>query len=234
MTHLPNPFTYPKPITLATLGDLFTHHRATTGGWSMDAGGDSGTDGGDAGAGGDAAAGGARYAPPATQADLDRIIGDRLAREREKFADYVDLKKKADAHDAALEAAKTESEKAVDAARKEGEQAAMSRANSRLVAAEARALAAEAKFASPSLAVRALDLTDVKVGDDGQPDAEAIKAKLKELADSGAFVIGDAKLGGRLRPDLSQGGDSGRRTGARMADLDGNELYDRMHPKKTA
>lgn len=35
------------------------------------------------------------YTPPATQADLDRIIADRLSRERAKFADYDELKAKA-------------------------------------------------------------------------------------------------------------------------------------------
>ena len=35
------------------------------------------------------------FKAPATQADLDRIVGDRLARERAKFADYDDLKVKA-------------------------------------------------------------------------------------------------------------------------------------------
>lgn len=32
------------------------------------------------------------YTPPATQADLNRIIGDRVARERARFADYDELK----------------------------------------------------------------------------------------------------------------------------------------------
>lgn len=32
------------------------------------------------------------WAPPATQADLDRIISDRLARERAKYSDYAELK----------------------------------------------------------------------------------------------------------------------------------------------
>lgn len=45
----------------------------------------SGDKGGDAG----------QYTPPATQDDLDRIVETRLARERAKFADYEDLKRKA-------------------------------------------------------------------------------------------------------------------------------------------
>lgn len=37
----------------------------------------------------------AEYVAPATQADLDRIIGESLSRERSKFADYEDIKAKA-------------------------------------------------------------------------------------------------------------------------------------------
>lgn len=35
------------------------------------------------------------FTPITTQADLDRIVGDRLARERKKYADYSELKAKA-------------------------------------------------------------------------------------------------------------------------------------------
>lgn len=58
----------------------------------------------------------ATYTPPATQADLDRIIADRLSRERSKFADYGDLQKKAAEFDKAQEAAKTDLQKAIDRA----------------------------------------------------------------------------------------------------------------------
>lgn len=39
---------------------------------------------------------GSAYTPPATQADLDRIIEGRLKREREKYADYDHLKAEAE------------------------------------------------------------------------------------------------------------------------------------------
>lgn len=58
----------------------------------------------------------ATFTPPATQADLDRIIADRLSRERAKYADYSDLQKKAKAFDEAQEAAKTEQQKLADRA----------------------------------------------------------------------------------------------------------------------
>jgi hypothetical protein len=176
---------------------------------------------------------GAEYKAPASQADLDRIIGERVARERAKFADYGDLKTKAAAHDQALEAAKTEQEKAVDAARKEGEQTATERSHARLVGAEARALAAEAKFRNPAIAVRSIDLAGVKVGADGEVDAEAIKAALKTLADSDPYLVDDGKPAVvKPRPDLSQGG--GGATDDKPSVSAGRDLYRDRHGKKTA
>lgn len=52
------------------------------------------------------------YTPPATQADLDRIVGERLARERAKFAGYDDYKAKAEKYDAAQQADMTELQRA--------------------------------------------------------------------------------------------------------------------------
>lgn len=51
------------------------------------------------------------FTPPATQDDLNRIINERLQRERAKFADYDDLKSKAAEYDKVVEANKTEAEK---------------------------------------------------------------------------------------------------------------------------
>lgn len=70
---------------------LLGFHRLTFGDAVMEAGSE---DGGTAAAGESNDQGG-EYKAPATQADLDRIVGDRLARERTKFADYDDLKAKA-------------------------------------------------------------------------------------------------------------------------------------------
>lgn len=49
-----------------------------------------------------------------TQADLDRLIGERVKRERDKYADYKELKTKADEFDRLAEANKSEIEKAND------------------------------------------------------------------------------------------------------------------------
>lgn len=47
-----------------------------------------------------------------TQAEVDKIVGERLARDRAKFADYDDLKEKASKFDELEEANKTELQKA--------------------------------------------------------------------------------------------------------------------------
>lgn len=49
-----------------------------------------------------------------TQAEVDAIIGDRLKRDRQKYADYEALKEKAEKYDAAEEANKSELQKAIE------------------------------------------------------------------------------------------------------------------------
>lgn len=51
-----------------------------------------------------------------TQAELDAVVGDRLKRERAKYADYEDLKAKAAQYDAVQEAGKSELQKAQEQA----------------------------------------------------------------------------------------------------------------------
>lgn len=131
------------------------------------------------------------YTPPASQADLDRIINDRLGRERQKFADYKDLQAKATELDQLKAANASEQEKAVKAAVDEALKAERQRSNSVLVSAEARALAAAAKAKNPEVVVRNLDLSAVKVTDDGQVDAAAIKTALDDLAKSEPYLFGD-------------------------------------------
>jgi septal ring factor EnvC (AmiA/AmiB activator) len=76
------------------------------------------------------------YHAPATQADLDRIITERLNRERGKFADYDDLKARAERLDEIEQATKSETEKFAERA---------SAAEAREAAALAKAEAAELK-----------------------------------------------------------------------------------------
>ena len=81
------------------------------------------------------------WTPPASREELDRIIGDRLARERARYSDYEDLKKKAAAYDKAEDEKKTAEQRAAD--RLADLEAKTAAAEARAAAAEAAALRAE-------------------------------------------------------------------------------------------
>lgn len=79
------------------------------------------------------------YTPPATQADLDKIITERVNRERAKFADYDSLKTAAQKLRDLEEAQKTDAQKEAEA------RAALERENAELKLAKLRSEVAEAK-----------------------------------------------------------------------------------------
>jgi hypothetical protein len=153
-----------------------------------------------------------------TQDQVNALLADQKRKVQGQYSDHGDLKKKAADYDAlvasqrteqekAAETARQEREQAVEAARKEGAGAVLAAANQRLVSSEARALAAEAGFRSPTLIVKALDLSEVTVSEDGTVDAAAITAALKTLAAAEPYLVNDDAP--RIpRPDPSQG--SGR------------------------
>lgn len=155
-----------------------------------------------------------------SQADLDKVLGKRLERERAKRADYDELKKKADEYDKHVEANATEQEKAVKAARKEGEDAAVERTNTYLINAKAEVAAATAKFLNPATAVKLMDLSGVTVTD-GVPDAAAIKAAAEKLAETDPYLVdtGDGK-GRRPKSDRNQGGSDDKPTASVAAGRD--------------
>ncbi|GAA0840480.1 hypothetical protein GCM10008915_36070 [Bifidobacterium pullorum subsp. gallinarum] len=117
-----------------------------------------------------------------TQAELDRIVTERLARDRKGREDYDDLKSKL----TALEEAEAEREKAKlsETERLEAEKAAalqaaedakserdkaLTAANQRLIKAEFRALARELNIRADALddAYKLADMSEVSVDDDG-------------------------------------------------------------------
>jgi nucleotide-binding universal stress UspA family protein len=81
-----------------------------------------------------------------TQADLDKIVEQRLIRERAKYADYDQVKERAAQWDKFVEESKPEQEKALNAAKKEAEDAAYAKARTefggKLVQAHLQAAAA--------------------------------------------------------------------------------------------
>lgn len=126
-----------------------------------------------------------------TQDEVNKIVAERVA--RAKPADYSDLKAKAAEYDKLAEKSKTDLERAVDAARKEGAGEAATRYNRRLVESEARAQAATAKFRDPSDAVAFLgDLSNIQVTDDGV-DTKALTAALADLAKAKPYLLVEEK-----------------------------------------
>jgi len=118
-----------------------------------------------------------------SQTEVDRIVQDRLARERGKYGDYDDLKAKAakldeieQANASELEKAVKRAEEAESKAKTAGERAD---ANARRAAVVAEATKAGAVDPDAVLALLAKDA--VTVGDDGQVTGaeEAVKALLE-------------------------------------------------------
>lgn len=203
-----NPFAFDKPITLGGLDELFAHHRSLTGGWSMTSTPPENEPPANPPAD-PPPANPPAFEPITSQEDLDKRIGPRLQREREKFSDYDDLKRKAAEFDAAQEASKTEHEKAVEAARKEGETAAQSRANARVIASEAKVLLTQAGAHNPTAATALLgDLSGITISEAGEVDQAALKAKVDALKTSDAYLFGTGKPA-PPKPDHSQGGGGG-------------------------
>lgn len=102
---------------------LLALHRTIYGSARMEGEGSTGEGGeGDPGGSGGAGSGsgdGGSFTPPASQADLDRIIQDRVRRATSKYGDYDELKAKAEQHDALELELSSDKDKAVASARAE-------------------------------------------------------------------------------------------------------------------
>ena len=123
-----------------------------------------------------------------SQQDLDRVVGERLKREREKYADYKDLKAQATKWADHEEAQKTEIQKAqerADKAEAEKDQA-LAAANEKLMRAAFIAEAAQANVAHPEDAYMLADLSEVEIADDGA--VTGVSEAVKALLDNGRLV----------------------------------------------
>lgn len=144
-----------------------------------------------------------------TQADVDRIVQERLARARTTPpADYDELKQKAERLAEIETANQTELEKAQNRAADLERQAneATERAREALLRSAVVAEAARKNVVDPDAAVALLDRTTLELDDDGSPKniAEAMDALLKAKPYlAGGSRAGSADLGAR-------GGDAGK------------------------
>lgn len=177
-------------------------------------------DGGDGGGGdgGDGTPSGAEggnnqppaYTPPQSQADLDRIVEARLARERQKLAgeyggDAASVKAQLEEYSKYKESQKTETEKAIDEAKKGTASEVTQRFLTRLVGSEVKSIAAVAGFNDPADALAVIDPAKLPVTDD-EPDTEAIKKLVDKLAADKPYLLKPGtKPTPRTRPKPGEG-----------------------------
>jgi len=142
-----------------------------------------------------------------TQAQLDRMVGERVTRERAKYADYDDLKAKAAKLQEFEDAQKSELQRAQDAqeAAEKTAKAAMANANTRLIQAEFIAAAALAGVKHPEDAFALADRTAVLIGDDSK--VTGVTEQVKALVDAGRLPMQD----GPRAPRLDGGAGGGNR-----------------------
>lgn len=165
---------------------------------------------------------------PEQQAHLDKIVGERVAREKDKYKDYDALKAAAEELEKIKEANKSETEKALDAARKEAAEKAtketLSTVGSKLVeAAFTAGFAGRVDAERAKVLIASLDKKSFLTAE-GEVDAE----KVKSLVDSLAPANGKAAF----KPgDLGQGGNAGDAPKGGVAA--GANAYAQRHAKKS-
>jgi hypothetical protein len=145
------------------------------------------------------------YTAPASQAELDRIVEARLAREREKYKGHDDYKSKAEKWDQLEEEKKTPSEKAIEEAtqRVAGETAA--KYERRIATTEIKALAASAGFLDPADAVLVvLGDGDIPKKDDDL-DVDELKQRVEKLAQDKPYLVKEPSRTPRTRPQPRPG-----------------------------
>jgi hypothetical protein len=149
----------------------------------------------------------------------EAILAD-LARERDARQAEAKRAKQLEAELETLRAGTmSETEKAIEKAKKEGRAEAGAAFNKRLVQAEVRAAAA-GKLADPEDAIRFLDLDEFKVADEGDVDKKAITKALEDLVKQKPYLAAGAT---RPTGDADQGARGGP-AGSSMNDLIRNAI----------
>jgi hypothetical protein len=142
-----------------------------------------------------------------TQADLDRIVRDRLARQKAQFSDYEDLKARAEKLNELEQEQKSELEKANERAAQLEKQAqeASARAQEALLRSAVVAEAARKNVVDPDAALALLDRTALEFDSDGVPTniGDAIDA----LLESKPYLAGKQRSPGPA--DLGARGSAG-------------------------
>lgn len=158
--------------------------------------------------------------PRFTQADIDRVVAERLERERKKYTDYGDLKKKAEKWAEYEEAQKSELQKAQERAdqAERDRQAAIDAANERMIRAAFLAEAGKVGAQHPEDAYLLAQRDGVEMDEAGQVSgvAEAVEA----LVDSGRLAL----VGRPKAPNTDAGAGSNERSSQKPVKLTEQEL----------
>lgn len=168
------------------------------------------------------------FQAPKSQAELDRIVEARIARERRKFADYDEVKAKAEKYDKVLDEQKTESEREKERADKlERERDdALRKANTTLIRAEVIAEAARQNAVNGEAVYRLLpDDHGIEVDDDG--NVKGVKAAVESLLADNDYLV--AKQGRRTS---GNGADQGARGGGNGERQLTREALQNMEPEE--
>lgn len=160
----------------------------------------------------DAQGGGQQPVRMFTQQDVDSIVTERLSRQKAQYADYADLKAKAQKWAEAEEAQKTETQKLAErAAMAERERdEALQQAQSRLIRAAFIAEAAKAGAAHPDDVYALADISSVMLDD--QNNVVGVTEAVKAVIEAGRVPIAQQRA-----PNLDAGAGSGRRAGEQQA-----------------
>jgi hypothetical protein len=131
------------------------------------------------------------YTPPASQEELDRIIENRLNKERSKYADYDELKQAKSKYDEHIESQKSDQQKAIDDARGEASTEVTQKFLTKLVRSEVKTIASVLGFNDPTDAFQVLG-EELPVKDD-EPDTDAIKALVEKLATDKPYLVAESQ-----------------------------------------
>lgn len=151
-----------------------------------------------------------------TQDEVNSLLADTKRRAQSRYADYDDLKTKAAEFDKLQEDNASELQKAVKAADATARADVIAKTNARVVGAEIKAAAANARFHDPTDAVLRLqrEIAGVPVGEDGDVDTDAVKALVDKLAADSPHLV---KTDSRPAPLPGQGLHTPSRTPGRDA-----------------
>lgn len=166
----------------------------------------------------------AAFKPVTSQEQFDDMVKDRINRERQKYADYDDIKSKAAKYDEAQAANQTDLEKAQERAAKAEREAAEAtqRAQDSLLRSAIITEAVKKNVVDPDAVVAMLDRTAVTFNDDGSP--KNIAEAMDSLLEAKPYLVG----GGARQSGADLGARGG--SGGDPADFD-SAIRQRAHAR---